>query len=200
MARLVDGVQLGAWNDIDGVAIVADIGPWDEWVGLADRPADPSPTEALAWAVAVLTVGSPTRSNAARIAARSESRATASGRRRTGMTSRSFTTVGRGEDRRRLGQEDRLVRVARRSSASAPAAGPRRRGPSVAAWAAVRWPYSSASCASAPRNVDSQTSMSTSAASSRARVAHPGVHDEGHLLARTVLAHLARGAPCAEPT
>jgi hypothetical protein len=39
---------------MDGVAVVADIGPWDEWLGLANCPPDPSPTEALEWAVAVL--------------------------------------------------------------------------------------------------------------------------------------------------
>jgi hypothetical protein len=45
------GVNLGAWNDADGVAVVADIGPWNEWVGLAGHPPDPSPEEALTFAI-----------------------------------------------------------------------------------------------------------------------------------------------------
>jgi hypothetical protein len=45
------GVRLGAWNDMDGVAISADIGPWDEWIGLQGHPPDPDPVEALRWAV-----------------------------------------------------------------------------------------------------------------------------------------------------
>jgi len=48
------GIEVGAWNDIDGVAIVADIGPWDDWVGLAGHPPDPSPAEALGWALDIL--------------------------------------------------------------------------------------------------------------------------------------------------
>ena len=48
------GIEMGAWNDIDGVAVVADIGPWDDWVGLQGHPPDPTPGEALAWAVDAL--------------------------------------------------------------------------------------------------------------------------------------------------
>jgi hypothetical protein len=61
------GVELGAWNDIDGVAIVADIGPWDEWVGLAGRPPDPSDVEAFDWAVAALGPWLADPANAARV-------------------------------------------------------------------------------------------------------------------------------------
>jgi hypothetical protein len=61
------GVEVGAWNDIDGVAIVADIGPWDEWVGLAGRPPDPSAVEALDWAVAALEPWLADPANAARV-------------------------------------------------------------------------------------------------------------------------------------
>jgi len=49
-----EGVEIGAWNDMDGVAVVADIAPFGDWVGLANRPPDPSDTEALEWAVSVL--------------------------------------------------------------------------------------------------------------------------------------------------
>jgi hypothetical protein len=48
------GVQLAAWNDIDGVAVVADVGPGGEWVGLAGHPPDPSADEALEWAISTL--------------------------------------------------------------------------------------------------------------------------------------------------
>jgi hypothetical protein len=48
------GVEIGAWNDIDGVAIVADIGPFGEWVGLAGGPKDPTDVEALDWAISQL--------------------------------------------------------------------------------------------------------------------------------------------------
>jgi hypothetical protein len=48
-------IQIGAWNDMDGVAVVADIGPWDEWVGLQGHPPDPEAGEALVWAVDALT-------------------------------------------------------------------------------------------------------------------------------------------------
>jgi hypothetical protein len=48
------GVELGAWNDIDGVAVAANIGPWDEWVGLAGHPPDPTPDEALEFALQVI--------------------------------------------------------------------------------------------------------------------------------------------------
>ncbi len=68
------GIEIGAWNDIDGVAIVADIGPWDEWVGLRDRPADPSDVEALEWAVATLGPWLAEPDNAARIAERTRDR------------------------------------------------------------------------------------------------------------------------------
>lgn len=74
-----DGIELAAWNDMDGVAIVADIGPWDEWVGLADHPADPSADEAMAWAVEVLGRWLADPEHAARVAARTSSRATPQG-------------------------------------------------------------------------------------------------------------------------
>jgi hypothetical protein len=48
-------IEVGAWNDIDGVAVVADIGPFDDWVGLAGHPPDPSEVEALDWAVVTLS-------------------------------------------------------------------------------------------------------------------------------------------------
>ncbi len=63
-------IEVGAWNDMDGVAIVADIGPWDEWVGLAGRPPDPSDVEALDWAVATLGPWLDDPANAARVAGR----------------------------------------------------------------------------------------------------------------------------------
>jgi hypothetical protein len=63
-------VQIGAWNDMDGVAIVADIGPWDEWIGLRDHPPDPDPVEALDWAVETLTSWLEDPEHAARMAAR----------------------------------------------------------------------------------------------------------------------------------
>ena len=53
------GTELGAWNDIDGVAIVADIGPFGDWVGLAGRPPDPSDVEALEWAITALRARPP---------------------------------------------------------------------------------------------------------------------------------------------
>jgi hypothetical protein len=68
-------VELGAWNDIDGVAIVADIGPWDEWVGLAGRPSDPSDVEALEWALGALAPWLADPDNAARIEQRARKRA-----------------------------------------------------------------------------------------------------------------------------
>jgi hypothetical protein len=64
------GIEVGAWNDIDGVAVVADIGPWDEWVGLAGHQPDPSDVEALEWAVRVLGPWLADPDNAARIADR----------------------------------------------------------------------------------------------------------------------------------
>lgn len=45
------GVEIAAWNDIDGVAVIADIGPDREWVGLAGHPPDPDPAQALEWVV-----------------------------------------------------------------------------------------------------------------------------------------------------
>ena len=48
------GIEIGAWNDMDGVAIVADIGPSGDWVGLAGAPPDPSDIEALEWAINAL--------------------------------------------------------------------------------------------------------------------------------------------------
>ena len=48
------GAEIGAWNDIDGVAIVADIGPFGDWVGLAGGPPDPTDAEALEWAISAL--------------------------------------------------------------------------------------------------------------------------------------------------
>jgi hypothetical protein len=68
------GVEVGAWNDIDGVAVVADIGPWDEWVGLRDHPPDPSDVEALEWAVAVLGPWLEDSENARRVADRAAER------------------------------------------------------------------------------------------------------------------------------
>jgi hypothetical protein len=67
-------IELGAWNDMDGVAIVADIGPWDEWVGLRERPADPSDADALEWAVGALEPWLAEPDNAARIAVRASER------------------------------------------------------------------------------------------------------------------------------
>jgi hypothetical protein len=64
------GIEMAAWNDIDGVAVVADIGPWDEWVGLAGHPPDPGPDEAMAWALNVLGDWLADPEHAARIAAR----------------------------------------------------------------------------------------------------------------------------------
>ena len=68
------GVEIGAWNDIDGVAVVADIGPWDEWVGLRGPPADPTDIEALEWAVGALEPWLAETANAERIAERSRRR------------------------------------------------------------------------------------------------------------------------------
>lgn len=64
------GIEMGAWNDIDGVAVVADIGPWDEWLGLRGHPPDPSPGAALRWAVEALRPWLAEPDNAERIAAR----------------------------------------------------------------------------------------------------------------------------------
>ena len=64
------GVEVGAWNDMDGVAVVADIGPWDEWVGLAGHPPDPTPVEAFDWAVATLLVWLDQPGHAERLAER----------------------------------------------------------------------------------------------------------------------------------
>ena len=69
------GIEIGAWNDIDGVAVVADIGPWDEWVGLRDRPPDPSDAEALEWAVGTLEPWLADPANAVRIDDRAQRRA-----------------------------------------------------------------------------------------------------------------------------
>jgi len=69
------GVEAGAWNDIDGVAVVADIGPWDEWVGLHGHPVDPTAEAALEWVVATLSAWLEDPANAERIAARTRSRA-----------------------------------------------------------------------------------------------------------------------------
>lgn len=69
------GVEIGAWNDMDGVAVVADIGPWDEWVGLRAHPPDPTPEDALRWAVGVLEPWIAEPGNAERIAARIMARA-----------------------------------------------------------------------------------------------------------------------------
>ena len=68
------GTELGAWNDIDGVAIVADIGPFGDWVGLAGRPPDPSDVEALEWALGVLEPWLADPANAERMAARASGR------------------------------------------------------------------------------------------------------------------------------
>ncbi len=64
------GVELGAWNDMDGVAVVADIGPWDEWVGLKGHPPDPTEVEALEWVVTTIGKWLEDPAHAARIAAR----------------------------------------------------------------------------------------------------------------------------------
>ncbi|GAC1477532.1 MAG: hypothetical protein NVS1B12_12880 [Acidimicrobiales bacterium] len=69
------GVEMGAWNDMDGVAVVADIGPWDEWVGLRGHPADPSSAQALSWAVGVIEPWLADPENAERIASRIIARA-----------------------------------------------------------------------------------------------------------------------------
>jgi hypothetical protein len=68
------GVEAGAWNDMDGVAVVADIGPWDEWVGLRGHPADPTATAALEWVIATLSGWLDDPANAERIATRTRSR------------------------------------------------------------------------------------------------------------------------------
>jgi hypothetical protein len=68
------GIEIGAWNDMDGVAVVADIGPWDEWVGLRERPPDPSDVEALEWALGVLEPWLADPANAERMAARASGR------------------------------------------------------------------------------------------------------------------------------
>ncbi len=64
------GIEIGAWNDMDGVAVVADIGPWDEWLGLRGHPVDPSPEEALSWALTTLGPWLDDPANAKRIALR----------------------------------------------------------------------------------------------------------------------------------
>lgn len=64
------GVNLGAWNDADGVAVVADIGPWNEWVGLIGHPADPTPEEALRFAVGAMVEWAARPENAAALEAR----------------------------------------------------------------------------------------------------------------------------------
>jgi hypothetical protein len=69
------GIEMGAWNDIDGVAVVADVGPWDEWLGLSGSPPDPSAVEALEWAVAALDPWIAVAANADRIAERTSRRA-----------------------------------------------------------------------------------------------------------------------------
>jgi hypothetical protein len=69
------GIGIGAWNDMDGVGIAADIGPWDEWVGLAGGPADPSAAEALEWAVTTLASWLEDPEHARRIAERTLARA-----------------------------------------------------------------------------------------------------------------------------
>ena len=66
------GIELAAWNDMDGVAVVADIGPWDEWVGLAARPPDPTDVEALEWVVGALGEWLADPAHASRIGARSD--------------------------------------------------------------------------------------------------------------------------------
>lgn len=68
------GVEAGAWNDMDGVAVVADIGPWDEWVGLCGHPPDPSAPEALDWLVATLGPWLEVPAHAERIAERARVR------------------------------------------------------------------------------------------------------------------------------
>jgi len=68
------GIELGAWNDMDGVAVMADIGPWDDWVGMAGAPADPGPDEALRWAVSVLEPWLALPAHAERIAERTARR------------------------------------------------------------------------------------------------------------------------------
>ena len=52
---LWEGIEIGAWNDMDGVAIIADVGPSHAWLGLAGHPPDPTPVEALIWAIEVLS-------------------------------------------------------------------------------------------------------------------------------------------------
>ncbi len=69
-----EGIEIAAWNDMDGVAIVADLGPWDEWVGLSDHPPDPSPDEAIAWVISVLRDWLAKPEHAVRIAERVRTR------------------------------------------------------------------------------------------------------------------------------
>jgi hypothetical protein len=68
------GIEVAAWNDMDGVAVVADIGPWDEWVGLAGHPPDPGADEALEWVIEVLSGWLSTPEHAARIEDRVKTR------------------------------------------------------------------------------------------------------------------------------
>ena len=70
------GIEAGAWNDMDGVAVTADIGPWDEWVGLHGHPADPTAVEALEWLISTLSAWLEDPANAERIDVRTQSRAT----------------------------------------------------------------------------------------------------------------------------
>jgi len=74
------GVELAAWNDMDGVAVVADIGPWDEWVGLRGHPADPSPVEALDWALGALAAWLEDPANLDRVRRRAARRTTSGDR------------------------------------------------------------------------------------------------------------------------
>jgi len=68
------GIEAGAWNDMDGVVVVADIGPWDEWVGLRGHPPDPSAEEALEWLTTTLAAWLDDPANAERIATRTRGR------------------------------------------------------------------------------------------------------------------------------
>ncbi|GAC1606120.1 MAG: hypothetical protein NVS3B21_35860 [Acidimicrobiales bacterium] len=69
------GIEIAAWNDMDGVAVVADVGPWDEWVGLQGHAPDPSADEAMQWTIDVLAPWLLEPANAERIAQRVAARA-----------------------------------------------------------------------------------------------------------------------------
>ncbi|GAC1535787.1 MAG: hypothetical protein NVS3B12_18150 [Acidimicrobiales bacterium] len=73
------GIEIAAWNDMDGVAVVADVGPWDEWVGLRGHRPDPTADEAMQWTIDVLAPWLVEPANAERIAQRTAIRASGGG-------------------------------------------------------------------------------------------------------------------------